>query len=216
VLHTAWVVPAFPLAGFILLVLFGSRLGDPKAGWLATAMAVGSFAFSIVLFVGLLGRAPDNRTFIQTLWDWVPVGGFKVSLGLQVDQLSVTMILFVTGVGSLIHAYSIGYMRSDPRFPRFFVYMNLFLLSMLMLQPRDDIFLRRHSHHALRRIVGGTALRVELRDGTRHRADRGPHVGLDDDTIARTRNGGPGVLAKQIALRAPDRRELHGDERSAC
>ena len=132
-LHTAWVVPAFPLAGFILLVLFGSRLGDPKAGWLATAMAVGSFAFSIVLFVGLLGRAPDNRTFIQTLWDWVPVGGFKVSLGLQVDQLSVTMILFVTGVGSLIHAYSIGYMRNDPRFPRFFVYMNLFLLSMLML-----------------------------------------------------------------------------------
>jgi NADH-quinone oxidoreductase subunit L len=133
VLHTAWVIPAFPLAGFILLVLFGSRLGDPKAGWLATAAAVGSFAFSVVVFIGLLGRAPTNRLFLQTLWSWVPVGGFKVDLGLQIDPLSVTMILFVTGVGSLIHLYSIGYMRNDPRFPRFFVYMNLFLLSMLML-----------------------------------------------------------------------------------
>ena len=132
-LHTAWVIPAFPLAGFVLLVLFGDRLGDPKAGWLATVMAVGSFAFSIIVFIGLLGRAPDNRLFVQTLWDWVPVGGFKVDLGLQVDPLSVTMMLFVTGVGSLIHLYSIGYMRNDPRFPRFFVYMNLFLLSMLML-----------------------------------------------------------------------------------
>jgi NADH-quinone oxidoreductase subunit L len=132
-LHAAWVIPAFPLAGFVLLILLGRRLGDPWAGWLATLMAGGSFAFSVVVFAGLLGRSADNRLFVQSLWDWIPVGGFKVATALQVDPLSMTMCLFVTGVGSLIHLYSIGYMRGDPRYPRFFVYLNLFLFSMLML-----------------------------------------------------------------------------------
>ncbi|MFI5041606.1 MAG: NADH-quinone oxidoreductase subunit L [Acidimicrobiales bacterium] len=132
-LHAAWVIPACPLAGFVLLILVGRRLGDPFAGWLATLVAGGSFVFSVIVFAGLLGRSADNRLFVQTLWDWIPVGGFKVATALQLDPLSVTMCLFVTGVGSLIHLYSIGYMKGDPRYYRFFVYLNLFLFSMLML-----------------------------------------------------------------------------------
>ncbi|HKH87774.1 MAG TPA: NADH-quinone oxidoreductase subunit L [Acidimicrobiales bacterium] len=140
-LHTAWVIPAFPLAGFVLLILGGRRLGDPLAGWLATLMAGGSFVFTAIVFVGLLGRSPGNRLFVQHLWDWIPVGGFKVSTALQIDPLSVTMCLFVTGVGSLIHMYAIGYMKGDPGYPRFFVYLNLFLFSMLMLVLGDNFLL---------------------------------------------------------------------------
>ncbi len=132
-IHAAWLIPAFPLVGFGLLVLGGKKLGDPLAGWLATLMAAGSFAFAVVTFLGLYGRHVDNRTFVQFLWNWLPVAGFKVDVALQVDPLSITMALFVTGVGTLIHLYSIGYMKGDPRFHRFFVYLNLFLLSMLML-----------------------------------------------------------------------------------
>src|SRR5579872_1458399 len=132
-LHTAWVIPAFPLAGFALLILVGRRLGDPIAGWLATLMAGGSFVFSVVVFAGLLNRSADHRLFVQSLWDWVPVGGFRIGTDLQVDPLSIAMCLFVTGVGSLIHLYSIGYMKGDARFPQFFVYLNLFLFSMTML-----------------------------------------------------------------------------------
>jgi NADH-quinone oxidoreductase subunit L len=133
VLHATWAIPLFPLVGFGLLVLFGRRLGDPRAGWLATAMAVGSFVMALIVFAGLLGRSSDHRVFTQTVWDWIPVGGFRVSVSFLVDPLSITMCLFVTGVGSLIHLYSIGYMRGDAQFYKFFVYLNLFLFSMLML-----------------------------------------------------------------------------------
>jgi NADH-quinone oxidoreductase subunit L len=133
VLHATWVIPLFPLVGFGLLVLFGRRLGDPRAGWLAAAMAVGSFVVSLIVFAGLHGRASDNRIFVQTLWDWIPVGGFKISVSFLVDPLSMVMCLFVTGVGSLIFLYSIGYMRGDPQYYKFFVYLSLFLFSMLVL-----------------------------------------------------------------------------------
>src|SRR5579862_2811896 len=96
-------------------------------------MAVGSFVMSLIVFAGLLGRAGDNRVFTQTVWDWIPVGGFKIGVTFLVDPLSLVMCLFVTGVSSLIHLYSIGYMRRDRDFYKFFVYLNLFLLSMLML-----------------------------------------------------------------------------------
>ena len=140
-LHAAWVIPALPLFGFAVLILAGRRLGDPGAGWFATAMAAGSFAFAAIVFIGLLGRSPDNRVFVQVLYNWVPVGGFKVNAALQIDPLSITMALFVTGVGTLIHMFAIGYMRGDPRYPSFFVYFNLFLFSMLMLVLADNFLL---------------------------------------------------------------------------
>ena len=136
-----WLIPALPLAGVVLLLLFGRKLGDPWAGWLATLMVAGSFAASIVVFVGLRGDDPEERRFLFHLFDWISVGGFKVGAGFLVDPLSVTMILFVTGVGALIHLYSIGYMHGDERYYKFFLYLNLFAFSMLMLVLADNLLL---------------------------------------------------------------------------
>ena len=140
-LHAAWIIPALPLAGFTLLVLVGRKLGDPLAGWLATVVMGGSFVATLVTFLGLRAHSAGNRTFIQLLWNWVPVAGFKIDAALQVDPLSITMALFITGVGTLIHLYAIGYMRGDERFARFFVYLNLFAFSMLMLVLGDNFVL---------------------------------------------------------------------------
>ena len=135
VLELVWLIPAFPLVGFLILLAVGPRLGEPTAGWLATAMSAGSFAATAVVFFGLLGEDSHTagRTFEQVLFDWVPAGSLLVEAGFLVDPLSITMGLFVTGVGTLIHLYSVGYMHGDPKFSKFFVYLNLFLFSMLML-----------------------------------------------------------------------------------
>src|SRR5262245_63481558 len=132
-LDAVWLIPALPLAGFLLLVVFGRRLGEPAAGWVATAMCAAAFVASVVVFFGLRAENPDARNFVQILFAWVPVGGLRVDVGFLVDPLSVTMALFVTGVGALIHLYSIGYMHGDKDFSKFFVYLNLFVFSMLML-----------------------------------------------------------------------------------
>ena len=126
-LDLVWLVPALPLAGFLLLLLFGRKLGDPAAGWLATSMVALSFAVTIAVFIGLVDRPSDERVFVQTLFTWVPAGALQVKAGLLVDPLSTTMALFVTGVSMLIHLYSIGYMHKDPGYSRFFVYLNLFV-----------------------------------------------------------------------------------------
>jgi NADH-quinone oxidoreductase subunit L len=133
VLELVWLIPALPLAGFLVLVLGGRKLGEPLAGWFATLMCGGAFAATVVVFIGLLDKSEDQRRFQQVLFDWLPVGGLKVQLGFLVDPLSITMALFITGVGTLIHLYSIGYMHGDPKFSKFFLYLNLFAFSMLML-----------------------------------------------------------------------------------
>jgi len=136
-----WLVPTLPLVGVIVLLLFGRKLGDPWAGWLATLMVAGSFAAGVVTFIGMADRPEEERRFLFHLFDWVSVGGFEVGAGFLVDPLSLTMVLFVTGVSALIHLYSIGYMRGDAGFPRFFVYLNLFAFSMLMLVLGDNLLL---------------------------------------------------------------------------
>jgi NADH-quinone oxidoreductase subunit L len=141
VLDAVWLIPALPLAGFLLLLVFGRLLGDPGAGWLATGMAAASFVATLVVFFGLLGEAEEDRHFVQILFEWIPVGDLRVDVGFLADPLSITMALFVTGVGSLIHLYAIGYMHGDPDFPKFFVYMNLFILSMLMLVLGNNLVL---------------------------------------------------------------------------
>jgi NADH-quinone oxidoreductase subunit L len=141
VLDAVWLIPALPLAGFVLLLVFGRVLGEPGAGWLATAMAAASFVATVVVFFGLLGEAEEDRHFVQVLFEWIPVGDLRVDVGFLVDPLSITMALFVTGVGSLIHLYAIGYMHGDADFPKFFVYMNLFVFSMLMLVLGNNLVL---------------------------------------------------------------------------
>ncbi|HVL27298.1 MAG TPA: NADH-quinone oxidoreductase subunit L [Acidimicrobiales bacterium] len=132
-LDAVWLIPALPLAGFLILLVAGRRLGDPQSGWLATAMMAASFLVTLLVFVALLGEDGHDRSFTQVLYTWVPAGGLEVDLGFLVDPLSITMALFVTGVGTLIHLYATGYMHGDPRYPKFFVYLNLFAFSMLML-----------------------------------------------------------------------------------
>jgi len=138
-LDLVWLIPALPLAGFLLLVLFGRRLGEPLAGWLATLMVAGSFVATLIVYVGLLDRHHDERVFTQTLFQWMPVGNLGVDIAFLVDPLSLTMALFVTGIGSLIHLYAIGYMHGDERFSKFFLYLNLFAFSMLMLVLGDNL-----------------------------------------------------------------------------
>ena len=103
-----WLIPALPLAGFLALVAGGRRLGQPAAGWLATLTCFGSFVASVVVDIGLLDRPEAEREVVQTLYQWIPAGSLQVEMGFLADPLSITMALFVTGVGSLIHLYSIG------------------------------------------------------------------------------------------------------------
>ena len=130
-----WLIPALPLIGFLILLLVGSRIGEPRAGWVATTAAAGSFLAAVVVLAGLLGKDAHSgdRSYELVLFQWLPSGSLKVEAGLLVDPLSITMALFVTGVGALIHLYSIGYMHGDPKYSKFFLYLNLFLFSMLML-----------------------------------------------------------------------------------
>jgi NADH-quinone oxidoreductase subunit L len=141
VLDAVWLIPALPLAGFLILLVLGRRLGEPGAGWLATVMCAASFVATLVVFGGLLGEPAEDRHFVQILFQWIPVGDLRVDVGFLADPLSITMALFVTGVGALIHLYAIGYMHGDPDFPKFFVYMNLFVFSMLMLVLGDNLVL---------------------------------------------------------------------------
>ena len=140
-LDAAFLIPAFPLLGFVAILLFGRRLGEPGAGWLATLAMGGSFASSVVVFIGLVNEPEEERRFVQTLWEWVPAGDFSVDVGFLVDPLSVTMTLFITGVGALIHLYSVAYMHGDKNFSKFFLYMNLFAFSMLMLVLGDNMLI---------------------------------------------------------------------------
>jgi NADH-quinone oxidoreductase subunit L len=132
-LDTVWIIPALPLLGATILLFFGRRIGEPKAGWLATGLLGLAFAWSVVMLIATLSLPDDARANTVNLFTWIPAGALEVNFGFLSDQLSVTWILLVTGVGSLIHLYAIGYMHGDPRFSRFFGYLNLFAASMLIL-----------------------------------------------------------------------------------
>ena len=132
-MNAAYVILGLPLLGAVILLCLGRRFGDPLAGWLGTVMAFGSFAATLVTWLSLLSRTGAHRTVNKEIFTWLPVAGLHVDFALQIDPLAVTMALFVTGVSSLIHLYSIGYMRHDDGYPRFFMLLNLFLFSMLVL-----------------------------------------------------------------------------------
>ncbi|KAF0846937.1 NADH-quinone oxidoreductase subunit L [Nocardia caishijiensis] len=134
---TLWLLPAIPLAGAVVLLVLGRR-ADKWGHFLGTAAALGSFVVAAVAFVGMLGRADADRAQHLDLFTWVPVAQMQVAFGLQLDQLSICFALLITGVGSLIHLYSIGYMSHDPGRRRFFGYLNLFLAAMLVLVLADN------------------------------------------------------------------------------
>ncbi|NDZ95680.1 NADH-quinone oxidoreductase subunit L [Streptomyces sp. SID6673] len=132
-----WLVPALPLIGAAILLL-GARRTDKWGHLLGTALALASFALGLSMFIGMLGRTTDDRAVHHILFSWVPVGELQIDFGLQLDQLSMCFVLLITGVGSLIHIYSIGYMADDPDRRRFFAYLNLFLAAMLILVLADN------------------------------------------------------------------------------
>ncbi len=140
-LDLVWLIPALPLAGFLVLTFAGKRLGEPWAGWLATGAMVGSFLATVGVFLDLTGRDAHDRRSVTTLFEWIPAGDLRVDAGFLADPLSLTMCLFITGVGALIHLYSIGYMHGDGDYPRFFTYLNLFAFSMLMLVLGDNLLI---------------------------------------------------------------------------
>ncbi|WP_329380895.1 NADH-quinone oxidoreductase subunit L [Streptomyces sp. NBC_01351] len=131
---------AAPLLGAAVLLCGGRRL-DKYGHWIGTALAAASFGIGAVLFADMLGRGADDRTLNQHLWSWIPVEGFQADIAFQLDQLSMTFVLLISGVGTLIHVYSIGYMEHDERRRRFFGYLNLFVAAMLLLVIADNYLL---------------------------------------------------------------------------
>ncbi|MFC6340556.1 NADH-quinone oxidoreductase subunit L [Nocardioides hankookensis] len=127
-----WLVIALPLAGAAVL-LIGGKYTDRWGHLLGTLLPIGSFAISLAMFISLLGRDESDRQVSQHLYQWMQTGHLDVGMDLLYDPLSALFLLLITGVGSLIHVYSIGYMAHDPRRRRFFGYLNLFVAAMLML-----------------------------------------------------------------------------------
>lgn len=131
-----WVVPLMPLFGALFLGIFGHLLKE-KSGIIASLTVLISFIYSVRAF--LLVR--EGVTFDGNLFDWIVAGNFSAGFGVLVDQLSVVMMLVVTGVGFLIHVYSIGYMHGDKGVGRYFSFLNLFIFSMLMLVMGNNLLL---------------------------------------------------------------------------
>jgi NADH-quinone oxidoreductase subunit L len=136
-----WLVPLLPLLGFLINGLFGYRLKEKQVGILGAAAVGLSFLVSASIFFSLLNLPAEERIFTKTIYTWISTGSFEVNISFLVDPLSVVMILIVTGVGFLIHVYSIGYMAGDRGFARYFAFLNLFTFSMLLLVLADNFLL---------------------------------------------------------------------------
>ena len=132
-----WLLIAIPLACSAILLLAG-KATDAWGHLLATAAVAVSFVLGVVLFVQLLGSPAEARSINTGVYEWIATGSWKVEFGFQADQLSILFVLLITGVGTLIHIYSIGYMAHDDRRRRFFAYLNLFIAAMLILVLADN------------------------------------------------------------------------------
>jgi NADH-quinone oxidoreductase subunit L len=129
----AWLILLCPLVGTAVIGLGYKRLTDPAAGWIGTAAIAASFALSVAALVALLSRSPEHRSLTSTLWSYDSSVGVDAKLSILVDPLSVFMALVVSGVSTLIHLYSISYLKSDRGCARYFSYLNYFVFSMLLL-----------------------------------------------------------------------------------
>jgi NADH-quinone oxidoreductase subunit L len=132
-----WLVVALPAFGALVILVLGNRRTSAFAHLLGCATVAGSFVLSLIAFISLLGRDEGDRQVGQHLWTWFQAGSFQAQMGILYDPLSALFLLLITGVGGLIHVYSIGYMEHDERRARFFGYLNLFVASMLTLVLAD-------------------------------------------------------------------------------
>jgi NADH-quinone oxidoreductase subunit L len=127
-----WLLLAFPLAGAVILLL-GGRRTNRWGHLVGVAMPLAAFGYGVLAYLAMLGYPGNQRIRQLTLFTWIHVARFNVPVGLRLDQLSICFVLLITGVGSLIHIFAVGYMSHDPGRRRFFGYMNLFVASMLLL-----------------------------------------------------------------------------------
>ena len=136
-----WLCLLAPLAGFLAIMLAGTRISRNQAGMLSTASVFVGFAGAVIAFVDALGRSPDDRSELTTAWTWLTAGDFKAGVELLVDPLSLVMMLVVTGIGGLIVLYSNGYMAGEDEERRYFAYMAFFVFSMLLLVEAGNLLL---------------------------------------------------------------------------
>ena len=137
-LPVLWIIPALPLAAVALNLLLGDRLGRRGTAWLACGAVGTAFLFALRAVLMLAARPEADRALVETAWTWMRVGDFSVDVSFLLDPLSAVMVLVVTGVGFLIHVYSVGYMAHEASFRRFFLYLNLFMFAMLTLVLADN------------------------------------------------------------------------------
>src|SRR3990167_2307666 len=123
----------FPLFGVVVNFFFGRKWREPWPGIVATVATASPFVLGLFLLLHILNLPITDRTVVSTYFNWISTGPLNVDFALLIDPVSICMILVVTGVGSLIHLYSIGYMAKDPGFARYFIYLNLFIFMMLIL-----------------------------------------------------------------------------------
>jgi NADH-quinone oxidoreductase subunit L len=132
-----WLLVGIPLFSAAIL-LIGGRRTDKWGHYLGVLAPIASFVLGVMLFFSLLGKTGDSRHIDNHLYSWTPVAGFHANANFLIDPLSICFVLLITGVGSLIHVYSIGYMAHDPGRRRFFAYLNLFIAAMLLLVLADN------------------------------------------------------------------------------
>jgi NADH-quinone oxidoreductase subunit L len=136
VLRASWLLLAFPAFGAAVLLL-GGRFTDKWGHLLGVLMSLASFVYGMIAFFTLLGEH-GNRSRDLHMFSWIPVNGFQANIGILIDPLSISFVLLITGVGSLILIYAVGYMAGDPARRRFFGYLNLFITAMLLLVLSDN------------------------------------------------------------------------------
>src|SRR5499425_1410305 len=137
VLRASWLLLAFPVFGAAVL-LIGGRRTDRWGHLLGCAMSLAAFVYGVIAFFTLLGYPAAERSRDLHMYSWIPVGRFQANIGLLIDPLSICFVLLITGVGSLILIYSVGYMAHDTDRRRFFGYMDLFIAAMLLLVLSDN------------------------------------------------------------------------------
>jgi len=134
-----WLIPLLPFIGFLLNVFVIRR--ERTAGLVASGMVVAAFVATLIAVGVLASMPPENRRIVSTAWEWINTGSFRVPFAIMFDPLTAVMALLITGVGALIHVYSIGYMHGDPRVVRYFAYLNLFVTMMLFLVMANNLLL---------------------------------------------------------------------------
>ncbi len=136
-----WLIPAFPLIGFLINGLFARNLPEKAIGWIGSIAVGASFVVAFSIFLELLGMESGSRSVQKIVYTWILSGDLSVPIGFLVDPLSTVMMTVVSGVGCIIHVYSIGYMHGEVGFRRYFAYLNLFVFNMLILVSANNFLL---------------------------------------------------------------------------